>query len=263
MDYEELYTSLSPLEKSLKDAVNAATKQQKIIAKSTETGSLTELKKGLEQLDDAIRSLSEAKGLVQEAVESFDTGAYFMSGDFTRQLLAACEELEIDVRGEKGVYEMFPYKVRIYAQEDHAQEVWIDRKKYAGCRPSALAAHIKSGQEKLYRAKFNEQSFMAELAAAYDITCAVTGTRPGSNLLLNKLYNTLTPMARARKEYDKQAFAFDLARLYELGQDAWVTKAGRRFVFGTSRDGKSGIRVLSSAGVETFICTLRPLAAEE
>ena len=69
-------------------------------------------------------------------------------------------------------------------------------------------------------------------------------------------------MARARKEYDMQAFAFDLARLYELDQDAWITKTGRRFIFGTSRDGKNGIRVLSRSGAESFITTIRPIMAE-
>ena len=66
-------------------------------------------------------------------------------------------------------------------------------------------------------------------------------------------------MARARKDYDMQAFAFDLARLYEEGPDAWVTKNGVQYAFGTSRDGASGIRVLSRAGVESFISTLRSL----
>ena len=66
-------------------------------------------------------------------------------------------------------------------------------------------------------------------------------------------------MARARKEYDMQAFAFDLARLYELGPDAWVTKSGRHFLFGTSRDGRSGIRVLSSSGVESYVSTLNSI----
>ena len=66
-------------------------------------------------------------------------------------------------------------------------------------------------------------------------------------------------MARARKDYDMQAFAFDLARLYEEGPDAWVTKNGAQYAFGTSRDGASGIRVLSRAGVESFISTLRSL----
>ena len=54
-------------------------------------------------------------------------------------------------------------------------------------------------------------------------------------------------------------FTKHLARLYEEGPDAWITKNGTQYAFGTSRDGASGIRVLSRAGVESFISTLRSL----
>ena len=262
MNYEELYAALQPLEKDLKDSANAVVKHQKAIAKNTETGNLTEMKKSLEQLRETVRLLSDRLELVAEQTESFDTLEYFKSGDFARQLLEACKEREIDVRGEKGVYEMFPYKVRIYGDDEHAEEVWIDRKKQATYRPVALANTIKTGQDKLYKAKFNEEAFMNELAEAYDTTCAKTGARDGSQLMLTKIYKTLTPMARTRKEYDMQAFAFDLAKLYELGPEAWKTKSGRSFIFGTSRNG-SGIRVVSSSGVESYINTLRPLTQEE
>ena len=189
----------------------------------------------------------------------FDTKAYFMDGDFTRQLLDACADKGIDVKGEKGVYEMFPYKVRISSDEEHAGEVYIDRKKAASCRPAYVAKLIQEGQAKLYAAPFKAASFMSELADAYETTCLRSGARIGSTQALNKIYKSMAPMARARKDYDMQAFAFDLARLYEEGPDAWVTKNGTQYAFGTSRDGASGIRVLSRAGVESFISTLRSL----
>ena len=72
----------------------------------------------------------------------------------------------------------------------------------------------------------------------------------------------MVPTAKARKEYDKQAFAFDLARLYEAGPDSWMAKDGRYYEFGTSRDGGSSIRVVSKSGIETFISTLRLLNPE-
>ena len=89
-------------------------------------------------------------------------------------------------------------------------------------------------------------------------TALCVGAFPRSRQF-SKIYKRMAPMARARKEYDMQAFAFDLARLYEAGPSAWVTKDGTRYTFGTSRDGASGIRVLSATGVESFISTLRPL----
>ena len=263
MNYEELYSELVSLEKELKDSVGTVTRLKKKIDKNAASGNLTEMKKDLDQLLAASDLLKTRAEQYSETVNAFDTREYFASGDFTKQLLEACADRSIDVKGDKGVYEMFPYKVRVYGDDEHAEEVWINRKKIASFRPAAVADAVKQGQDKLYKARFNETAFMDELADAYDTTCLKNGLRNGSTVALTKIYKTLTPMARSRKEYDNQAFAFDLARLYEMGPEFWVDKSGRSFSFGTSRDGKSGIRVLSRTGVESFITTLRPIATEE
>ena len=262
MNYEELYQELQVLEKDVKDSVAAVTRLNKKIVKGMESGNLTEMKKDLEQFRQAADALRERAALVDEAVAGFDTKEYFISGDFTRQLLEACEERQIDVIGEKGVFEMFPYRVRVYGDEEHAEEVYINRKKVPSFRPAAVADAVKSGQDKLYKVRFAPEAFMNELAEAYDTTCLKNNTRNGATVALTKIYKTMTPMARARKEYDMQAFSFDLARLYEEGPEGWKTKAGRQFTFGTSRDGKNGIRVLSRTGVESFITTIRPITEE-
>lgn len=264
MNYEELYKELQDKEKELKDAVKAVTRLDKSIAKEIGNGNLTEMKKDLEQILQTIDTLKEKAAAIDEAVNAFDAREYFASGDFTRQLLQACEERNINVIGEKGVYEMFPYKIRIYGDDEHPEEVWMNRKKVASVRPAEVADTVKKGQEKLYKVKFNEATFMKELAEGYDATCKKEkNIRYGAKVSLTKIYKTMVPMARSRKEYDMQAFAFDLARIYELGPDHWVTKDGRRFNFGTSRDGKNAIRVLSKTGVESFIANLSLMNTEE
>lgn len=263
LNYEDLAASLLPTEKAMKDAASAAARLQKALQKNVDAGNLTEAKKNLSALDDAIVQLNAAVDEARSEIEGFDTQAYFADGTFTRQLLGACEERGIDVRGEKGVYEMFPFKIRVLGDEERQGEVYMDRKKIPSFRPAYVAETIRAGQAKLYNAAFKELPFMTELADAYEITCLKTGARIGSTQALNKIYKSMVPMARSRKEYDMQAFAFDLARLYETGPEAWVTKDGRRYTFGTSRDGASGIRVLSRSGVESYISTLRPLNGEE
>ena len=259
MNYEAFYDALQPLEKDLKDAVAGVNRYQKAIVKNTETGNITELQKALTAIRETAERLTESIGVVADEVENFNVQQYFVSGDFSKQLLESCEEKHIDVNGEKGVYEMFPYKVRVTADEEHAGEVYMNRKKIPSCRPSFVAETVRQGQEKLYKAKFNEGSFMNELAEAYETTVLKSNARIGSTQSLTKVYKTMVPMARARREYDQMAFAFDLARLYELGTEHWVTKDGKRYAFGTSRDGKTGIRVLSSTGVESYISTIRML----
>ena len=263
MNYEELYNTLQPDIKDLKDAASAAVRLQKTIVKHIETGNLAEVRKALDQMGEALeKAEAAATGLTAE-LDGFDTREYFAGGDFSRQLLEACAAEEIDVKGEHGVYEMFPYKVRVLGDEEHAEEIYVNRKKLPSFRPSYVASFIKAGREKLYKGAFKPESFMEELAAGYEMTCLRSNARVGSTQALTKIYKNMVPMARARKEYDMQAFSFDLARIYEAGTEAWVTKSGQRYYFGTSRDGKTGIRVLSRTGVETYISTLKPMNEEE
>lgn len=259
LNYEDLLDGLQPVEKSMKDAAGAAARLQKALQKNVDAGNLAEAKKNLSAIAETISQLSAAAEQAQEMIDGFDTREYFAAGDFTRQLLDACREKGVDVRGEKGVYEMFPFKIRILGDEERAGEVYMDRKRVPSVRPAYIAETIRAGQAKLYSANFKELPFMTELADAYETTCLKSGARIGSTQALSKIYKCMAPMARSRKEYDMQAFAFDLARLYEAGPDAWVAKDGCRYTFGTSRDGASGIRVLSATGVESFISTLRAL----
>ncbi len=261
--YETLMENLKPLQKNVKDGAASAVNAQKKIAKDIETGNLAEAKKLLAGLKETAAQLIQQTEALEEELERFDIRDYFVSGDFTRQLLKACEDRGIDVRGEKGVYEMFPYKIRVVGDEERQGEVWMDRKKVQSCRPAFVADTVKMGQEKLFAARFDVGVFVSELAEAYEVYCVRNGERIGSAQSLTKIYRSLVPMARSRKEYDMQAFALDLSRAYAAGPDAWVSKTtGKRYKFGTGREG-SGIRVVSSTGAEAYISTFSLLNTEE
>ena len=256
-NYETFFGDIQNASKAVKDASGLAVRQQKAIAKNLETGNLTDVRKTLAALLETVSLLKGQTEALQAQVDSFDVQEYFVSGDFTRQLLDQCGEKQIDVKGEKGVYEMFPYKVRVLGDDEHTGEVWLDRKKVQSCRPSFVAETIRAGQARLYAAKFNPVPFMNELAEAYEITCLRAGQRMGSSQPLAKIYKNMVLTAQGRKEYDMQAFAFDLARVYEMGPEAWKSEKFRTsYDFGTSRDGKTGIRVLSRGGTESYISTL-------
>lgn len=261
--YETLMETLKPLQKSVKDGAAATVSAQKKIAKDVETGNLTEAKKLLAGLKETAANLIRQAEDMEETLNGFDVQDYFVSGDFTKQLLEACGSLGINVRGEKGVYEMFPYKIRVVGDAERQGEVWLDRKKVQSCRPVFVAETVKKGQEKLFAARFDAGVFISELAEAYEVYCLRNGQRTGTAQSLTKIYKSLVPMARSRKEYDMQAFALDLSRAYAEGPDAWVSKTtGKRYRFGTGREG-SGIRVLSSTGVESYITTFSQINTEE
>ena len=252
MNYEELYGSLQNLEKELKDKQSAAQKQYKNAVKNTEAGDIKSLSKNLEML---AALLSEQKNIVEDLkreVEGFDAKHYFESGDFAGQLLEICGEKGIDVQGEYPSYEMFPYKVKIDAEN---QDVYVDKKRIPCVRPAELAKQIKLGQDKLNKASFNAQSFLNELAEAYDLLTVKGKKAPSADLYLTDLYKLMVPMARSRKEYDIQSFAFDLARLY--ASEIKTTKGGRFYQFGPSRKSNKVVRILDSEGKELFLSTIR------
>ncbi|MCR5370728.1 MAG: hypothetical protein K6E83_08485, partial [Clostridium sp.] len=149
MNYEQLYDTLTEREKAVAESLKAAGRLSRAIGKNTESGNLAEVKKIAQLLEETTDQLRGQVAEIRAEAEGFDVKAYFTGGDFTRQLLEACRAANIDVTGEKGTYEMFPYKVRVVGDGERSEEVWMDRKKIPSARPSAAPGPTKAGQEKL------------------------------------------------------------------------------------------------------------------
>ncbi len=259
MNYESLYTDLQGQEKQLKEKLSAMQKLSKSMAKETEAGDLKNLSKDIDAMIEANLQQAAVLQELKAAVEGFDARSYFESGDFAGQMLAYCEEYQVDVRGEAPVYEMFPYRVRIDAEN---QDLYLDRKKIQCMRPKSFVQTVKAGQEKLMKASFNAQSFLNELADAYDLAVMKLKKAPDADIYLTSLYKFLAPMSRFRRDYDQQSFSFDLARLYG-DSTVETTKNGRRFQFGPSRNNIKALRILDGEGREQFLATIRFYTDEE
>lgn len=258
MNYENLNENLLQDEKIVKDNINNLQKLYKAVCKEREGGDVKSLLRDMETMEEAVKTLSEALNRMKTTTSEFNTREYFENGDFAEQMLACCEERGVDVIGEFPVYEMFPYKVKLDTEN---QDVYLDRKKVQCMRPVSLINIVKQGQEKLNKASFNAQTFVSELAEAYDVAVMKQQKRSGTDIYLTSLYKLLAPMTRFRKEYDQQSFAFDLARLYLSGVEE--TKNGRRFQFGPSRNNNKAIRILDAEGKEQFLATICFYAREE
>ena len=254
MNYEELYTALSTVEMQLRTNIKNMKKADDIIAKNAVSGDLKAFRKNIEALSQLLQSSQDMVKKLQETAEVFDETSYFESGDFTRQLLEYCEEKEVDVKGEFPIYEMFPYRVRIDAEN---QDLYMNRKKVACMRPSCFVDMIKAGQEKLAKVRFNVDTFEKELAYGYDLAALQQGKRAGTDIYLKNIYKFLVPMGRLKREYDEQSFAYELARLYSLYCDGHQeTKDGRKFQFGPSRENGKAIRILDQNGKERYLTTI-------
>ncbi len=254
MNYEELYTTLSPLVKAVKDACSAADKNGKKVVKNTDNGNLIDLGKVMNAMTANITAQQVALSALREAYDAFDNAAYFANGDFEKQMVEACEAKGIDVRTmDAGNYEMFPYSVKVSADR---QEITVNRKKISTARPSWFADYIHDGQEKLNKAPFNEESFAKELADAYQTALAVSGKPSGTAIALTTIYKYMAPTARARKEYDLLSFSFDIARLYNRHYTR--LKDGSSLILGPAKKIKP-IRILDVNGREQLLATLAVL----
>lgn len=252
MDYEDLYLQYQALEKALTEKTRAVVKLQKSISKEMGSGDLVKSKADLSSMNQTSVEVTQLLEQIQSLVTGFDTLHYFESGLFVQQMLNQCKEEQVDVVADSPNFEMFPYKVRIDAEN---QEVYLDRKKLSCMRPSSLVKQIKEGQAKLMKATFNAAQFANELSNAYDLCLIKMKKAPGSDVYLQTLYKFLVPMSRFRKDYDQQSFAFDVARLYASA--SLEVKDGRHFQFGPSRNNDKALRILDKEGQEQFLATIR------
>jgi hypothetical protein len=252
MDYENLYQNVQPEQKQIKDSLASLQKLYKSLCREMECGDLKSFIRDIGAMKETADSLTSSVESLWSTVEAFDAKAYFENGDFTEQMLSFCQEKGVDVRGEFPVYEMFPYRVKIDADN---QDLYLDRKKVQCMRPQSFVEIVQKGQEKLNKASFNALTFANELAEAYDLAVMKLGKVPESDIYLTNLYKFLAPMSRFRKDYDQQNFAFDLARLYI--SEVEETKSGRKFQFGPSRNNNKAIRILDQDGQEQYLATIR------
>lgn len=256
MDYEILLKAYEEAADRLKAQIAGQQKLLKRMGKSMELGDVRGAGKDLMQLAELCSAATETIGEIKAIESGVDMTSYLASGDFAGQLVEICRARGIDIIGEENSYEIFPYRLRINAQDE---EALINGKKAPGLRPAAIASMLESNRNKLLSANFNAEKFAAELAAAYDVAIlhGAKGKKPvpDADVYLNTLYKYLAPMARFRREYGAQSFAFDIARLYSAGDT--ILPDGRRLQFGPSRNNNRAIRILDADGREFFLATVR------
>lgn len=254
MNYEELYEQLQAGTKSLDAGIKNAAKNYKMVVKDGASGDLRDMDKAIANLENAIETQRAALKELKESLEGFDRYSYIADSDFEKQLLKACKAEGIDVRKTDSlVYEMFPNKVTI---NQNTQDVTIDKKKVSSLRPVAIASLIKATQEKMKKASFNEGGFLKDLENAYDLVILKKKKKDTeAEIPLNDIYRMMVPIARLKKEYDIQSFAFDIARLYRSGLRE--APDGRTLDLGPSRNNNNAIRVLNEEGKEEFFAMIR------
>ena len=264
LNYETFYQNEKPLEKKLGEKLQQAQKSFRGIVRDLAGGDLRQLARDIEDLLGHAAELSVLTENLKAATEGFDSKGYFESGEFTRQLIEACEKAGVDIKGEAGVYEMFPFKLRVDTEN---QDLYVNRRKFHCVRPEKFAEDMKTRVEKYTKQSFNMSLFINELAAAYDTAVKIknyesSAPRREPDIHLVDIYKYLAPTQKARREYSMQHYAYELSRLYSQGMEE-QTKDERRFVFGTTRNSNKMIRILDINGAEEFLSTVRFYTSED
>jgi len=256
LDYEQYCDSALAIHRELKDKTDLEAKTVKKIQKCVAGGDLNALPKLFAVLREAAREREETLERLEQLTAGFDGRAYMSDGDFVAQMLTCCDRLGVDAHGQFPVYEMFPCRVTVNAE---TQDVTVDRKRLPCLRPYKLVSDIKAELDRLSRVPFNAQVFAKELAAAYDLRLLKKAKgKPydtSGPCYLSDLYDLLTPMRRHKKDYTKNNYAYDLARLY--AQEELTLEDGRLFRFETVRDNKKAIRILDQYSAEQYISAIR------
>ena len=256
LDYEQYFADAQVCAKEIKEKTDVQSRAVKKLQKCIADGDMSVLPKLFATMRDAAQEREEALSRLEALTTGFDGREYMSSGDFTAQMLEECRELDVDVQGSFPTYEMFPCRVTINPE---TQDVTVDRKRLSCLRPSKLIGDIKAELDKLSKASFNAPAFAKELSAAYDLAIIKASLKKlraaDSPMYVSDLYEFLTPMRRYKKEYTKNNYAYDLARLYAA--DDLILDDGRKIRFDTVRDSRKAIRIIDRNGSEQFITTIR------
>jgi hypothetical protein len=227
-------------------ALAAATKEAKRAKSAAAVGQVRELQQALESSSRLADQAAEAIDDLQGGWR-FDVGAWFASGEYTKELLATADEAGVDAYESDQRILSYPVIVEVSAAD---ATVVIDKKKQRWIRPSVVIRQLASLQQR--PPKFKPEAFIQSLAAAYDLVVRAQGSRPGTTVKLVDVHGVLTLLPGAAREYTKHEFARDLYLLDQSGITG--TKDGRRLKLPASAMTRgSGVLTTVTRGGQTKV----------
>jgi len=137
---------------------------------------------------------------------AFDAAAYLTpEGDFIPELRAAAERAGVQLSVRDGV--IFCYPVLVYL-EPELSAVRIEKRLEANIRPETLAALLKKAQSR--EPKSRPERFIEVLFEAYELVRAKRRLDAYIDLPLTQIYQVLTLLPGADKDYTLLDFTRDL-----------------------------------------------------
>lgn len=199
-------------------------------------GQVRDLRRALTAAAEAAQSLAQA-AKESKASYSFDETDHLASGAYARELLDAAADAGLAMVEHDDRLLCYPSLVRVLSG-DAALD--IDRRRERRLRPSVVVDVLAAAQSR--PPKGRPEALLESLAAAYELL-AERHDRPDPVLRLDALWQVLTILPGAARDYSKPEFARDL---YLLDQSGTVTtRSGRTLRFHAS-SGTRGAGVLTT-----------------
>ncbi|MGH9138655.1 MAG: hypothetical protein ACRD0G_16695 [Acidimicrobiales bacterium] len=222
MTDHSLEQALDDVERDADAAVRAAAaahSEAKRVKAAAASGQLRALR---QSLDAVVRLADQAVAAAHDvqARWTFDEQAHFVTGAFTKEVLAAAAEQGLDAFESDDRILSYPAIVSLSPSD---ATVVIDKRKDRRVRPSVLVRTLQALQAR--PPKFKVEAFLEALATAYDLVVANRRAQPGATVKLADIYNVLTVLPGSARDYSRQELARDLYLLDQSGVTS--TRDGR------------------------------------
>lgn len=247
MTDHQLEAALDEIERGADAAVKAAAAALGEVKKAKSAAATGQLRALRQSLDNAVRLADAASTTARDLRDgwTFDELGHFASGAYTKEVLALAAEQGLDAFESDDRILSYP---AIVALSPSDATVLIDKKRDKRARPSVLVRTLLSLQARPPR--FKPDAFLEALATAYDLVIASKRGQPGGTVKLADVYNVLTVMPGAARDYSRQELARDLYLLDQSG--VTTTKDGRELRLPASAltRGAGTLRTVTRAGQE-------------
>jgi hypothetical protein len=196
--------------------------------KAAQQGQIRDLRTATEAAKRTLQTLDQQVANLAESWE-FDEEAYLQSGGYLDELMALARDNNLSISLQDGRVFCYPAILRVLPGD---RAVMIDKQRERRLRPSTLVRLLHDLQQRPPRFKAGE--FLNSLHAAYEFAVARRANRLhyGSPVPLLDLYEVLTLMPGATREYTRQEFVRDVYLLDE--SEETTAKGGERIEFHAS-----------------------------
>ena len=214
----------------------AVTRELKKARSAAAVGQVRDLRRALAAAVEAAQSLAQA-AKEAEASYSFDEANHLASGGYAVELLDTAADAGLAMVAEDDRLLCYPSLVRVLPG-DAALD--IDRRRERRLRPSVVVGALADAQSRPPKGK--PEALLESLLAAYELLAA-RDERPDPVLRLDALWQALTMLPGAARDYSKPEFARDL---YLLDQSGVVTTRSGRVLRFHASSGTRGSGVLTT-----------------